>query len=85
MGFAGPLFTDSGDFQAFSLGFGKEHNIAKIGNIFQQELACSGEENSGESESLYSEEPSGIYKLNYRRSYGEKSRTSCERSGGIAR
>ena len=34
MGFSRPLFTDSGGFQAFSLGFGREHNIAKIGNIF---------------------------------------------------
>ena len=38
MGFSRPLFTDSGGFQAFSLGFGREHNIAKIGNIFPQEL-----------------------------------------------
>ena len=46
MGFAGPLFTDSGGFQAFSLGFGREHNIAKIGNIFPQELSCpAGKEN----------------------------------------
>ncbi|MBW2984560.1 tRNA guanosine(34) transglycosylase Tgt [Candidatus Woesearchaeota archaeon] len=29
-----PLVTDSGGFQAFSLGFGMEHNIGKIGNIF---------------------------------------------------
>ena len=29
MGFAGPLFTDSGGFQAFSLGFGREHNISQ--------------------------------------------------------
>ncbi len=42
MGFAGPLFTDSGGFQAFSLGFGREHNISKIGNIFPQELAGVG-------------------------------------------
>ena len=29
-----PLFTDSGGFQAFSLGYGMEHNINKIGNFF---------------------------------------------------
>jgi len=29
-----PLITDSGGFQAFSLGFGMEHNINKLGNIF---------------------------------------------------
>lgn len=36
MGFSGPIFTDSGGFQAFSLGFGREHNISKIGSIFPQ-------------------------------------------------
>lgn len=41
MGFNGPLFTDSGGFQAFSLGFAREHNISKIGNIFPQELESS--------------------------------------------
>ena len=29
-----PLFTDSGGFQAFSLGYGMEHNINKLGTIF---------------------------------------------------
>jgi len=37
MGFDRPLFTDSGGFQAFSLGFAREHNISKIGNIFPQD------------------------------------------------
>jgi tRNA-guanine transglycosylase len=37
MGFDRPLFTDSGGFQAFSMGFAREHNISKIGNIFPQE------------------------------------------------
>jgi len=31
-----PFFTDSGGFQAFSLGYGMEHNINKLGNIFPQ-------------------------------------------------
>jgi tRNA-guanine transglycosylase len=39
MGFSGPLFSDSGGFQAFSLGFGREHNISKIGSIFPEETA----------------------------------------------
>ncbi|MCX6674081.1 MAG: tRNA-guanine transglycosylase, partial [Methanothrix sp.] len=43
MGFDRPIFTDSGGFQAFSLGFAREHNISKIGNIFPQELASSGQ------------------------------------------
>ena len=29
-----PLFTDSGGFQVFSLGFGREHGISKIGTFF---------------------------------------------------
>jgi tRNA-guanine transglycosylase len=36
MGFSKPMFSDSGGFQAFSLGFGREHNISKIGSIFPQ-------------------------------------------------
>jgi queuine tRNA-ribosyltransferase len=39
MGFDRPTFTDSGGFQAFSLGFAREHNISKIGNIFPEEMA----------------------------------------------
>jgi tRNA-guanine transglycosylase len=31
MNFPEPLFSDSGGFQAFSLGFAREHNIGKIG------------------------------------------------------
>ncbi|MBD3164768.1 tRNA guanosine(34) transglycosylase Tgt [Candidatus Woesearchaeota archaeon] len=34
MNFDKPIFTDSGGFQAFSLGYGMEHNINKLGNIF---------------------------------------------------
>ncbi|MBN1235383.1 MAG: tRNA guanosine(34) transglycosylase Tgt [Methanotrichaceae archaeon] len=44
MGFDRPLFTDSGGFQAFSLGFAREHNISKIGNIFPQELQSRGDQ-----------------------------------------
>jgi len=43
MGFDRPTFTDSGGFQAFSLGFAREHNISKIGNIFPEELGLSGQ------------------------------------------
>src|SRR3989344_1884583 len=34
MGWNKPLFTDSGGFQVFSLGFGREHGISKIGTFF---------------------------------------------------
>lgn len=33
----GPIITDSGGFQAFSLGFGLEHGVGKISNIFPDE------------------------------------------------
>jgi queuine tRNA-ribosyltransferase len=37
MGWDGPTFTDSGGFQVFSLGFGLEHGVSKISNIFPGE------------------------------------------------
>jgi tRNA-guanine transglycosylase len=36
MAFSRPIFSDSGGFQAFSLGLGREHNIGKIGSIFPE-------------------------------------------------
>ncbi len=39
MNFPRPLFSDSGGFQAFSLGFAREHNIGKIG-FFPAELSA---------------------------------------------
>lgn len=32
-----PIMTDSGGFQVFSLGFGREHGVGKISNIFPEE------------------------------------------------
>jgi len=37
MGWDGPTITDSGGFQVFSLGFGLEHGVSKISNIFPDE------------------------------------------------
>lgn len=37
MSWDGPTVTDSGGFQVFSLGFGLEHGVSKISNIFPQE------------------------------------------------
>ena len=34
MGWSGPIMTDSGGFQAFSLGAAREHGVGKIGGIF---------------------------------------------------
>jgi queuine tRNA-ribosyltransferase len=36
MAFERPIFTDSGGFQAFSLGSGREHNINKVGGVFPE-------------------------------------------------
>lgn len=46
MNFDKPIFTDSGGFQAFSLGYGMEHNISKIGNIFPGENKKGEPQNS---------------------------------------
>lgn len=37
MSWDGPTFTDSGGFQVFSLGFGLEHGVSKVNNIFPDE------------------------------------------------
>jgi queuine tRNA-ribosyltransferase len=37
MGWSGPMFTDSGGYQVFSLGFGLEHGIGKIVGMFPDE------------------------------------------------
>ncbi len=50
MGFDRPMFTDSGGFQAFSLGFAREHNISKIGNIFPQDYRKKYDDMENEKE-----------------------------------
>ena len=86
MGFSRPLFTDSGGFQAFSLGFGREHNIAKIGNIFPQELNLIPEGNDcqQQGDEQCEEEPleSEIYRSNYRKSYGGGAKEGSKRADG---
>jgi len=57
MNFPGPLFSDSGGFQAFSLGFGREHNISKIGNIFPQEKERNGTSRMGLREKKKNRQP----------------------------
>ena len=37
MGWSGPIFTDSGGYQVFSLGFGIEHGIGKLISMFPDE------------------------------------------------
>jgi tRNA-guanine transglycosylase len=43
MGFPRPFFTDSGGFQAFSLGAGKAHGVNKLGTIFPGRAEAAGE------------------------------------------
>lgn len=38
MNWQGPIITDSGGFQVFSLGFALEHGVSKIANIFPDEI-----------------------------------------------
>ena len=40
IGWEGPLMTDSGGFQIFSLGAAKEHEVGKIAPIFPEEKDC---------------------------------------------
>ncbi len=42
MGWDGPLITDSGGFQVFSLGAAKEHEVGKIASIFPDEKNHGG-------------------------------------------
>ncbi len=50
MNWNGPIMTDSGGFQVFSLGFGLEHGVGKIASIFPNEKN-SGSRKSGEKKS----------------------------------
>ncbi|MDD1752118.1 MAG: tRNA guanosine(34) transglycosylase Tgt [Methanotrichaceae archaeon] len=56
MGFDGPIITDSGGFQAFSLGFGREHNINKVGGVFPE-----GRTTEEKRENLTRIKDNGIY------------------------
>ena len=40
-GWSGPTMTDSGGFQVFSLGAGKEHGVGKVASIFPEETPTS--------------------------------------------
>jgi queuine tRNA-ribosyltransferase len=42
MGWPGPIFTDSGGYQVFSLGFGLEHGIGKLVGTFPDEDGARG-------------------------------------------
>ncbi|MGB2983038.1 MAG: tRNA guanosine(34) transglycosylase Tgt, partial [Candidatus Bipolaricaulia bacterium] len=48
-GWPGPTMTDSGGFQVFSLGAGKEHGVGKIASIFPGEGQSQGKHRDGVS------------------------------------
>ncbi|TAK89519.1 tRNA guanosine(34) transglycosylase Tgt [Patescibacteria group bacterium] len=57
MGWQGPTFTDSGGFQVFSLGFGLEHGVSKMSNIFPDE---PGQERKGGKPKLMKVDDDGV-------------------------
>jgi len=48
-GWSGPTMTDSGGFQVFSLGAGKEHGVGKVASIFPNDRNASTKRGSGRS------------------------------------
>lgn len=54
-----PIMTDSGGFQVFSLGFGREHGIGKVGGIFPGERDLSKGFKPGKN--LVAIRPEGVY------------------------
>ena len=52
MGWDGPIVTDSGGFQVFSLGFGIEHGVGKQIGMFPDEAAGTGRRPRGQAAKL---------------------------------
>jgi len=52
MGWNGPLMTDSGGFQIFSLGAAKAHGVGKIASIFPEDRSCGGHYPSGKEKPM---------------------------------
>lgn len=51
MNWDGPIMTDSGGFQVFSFGFGREHGVGKIASMFPAEAVKIGHfNNNGQTE-----------------------------------
>lgn len=60
MGWHGPLMTDSGGFQIFSLGVAKEHGVGKIGSIFPEERDRGGHFSSKRGKPLVRIDDDGV-------------------------
>jgi len=59
MNWGGPIMTDSGGFQVFSLGVSLEHGVGKIANIFPKETNC-GHRKSANKKSLVKIDNRGV-------------------------
>ncbi len=65
MGWQGPLMTDSGGFQIFSLGAGKEHGVGKIAPIFPDEKDQEGHLSSKKGKPLVKVDEDGVEFISY--------------------
>jgi queuine tRNA-ribosyltransferase/7-cyano-7-deazaguanine tRNA-ribosyltransferase len=65
MGWNGPLMTDSGGFQVFSLGAGKVHGVGKMASIFPEERDHGGHFSTKKGRSLVSVNEEGASFISY--------------------
>ena len=65
MGWDGPLMTDSGGFQIFSHGAGKEHGVGKIASIFPEETDRRGHLQHKGGKSLVQVDDDGVDFISY--------------------
>ncbi len=65
MGWDGPLMTDSGGFQIFSHGAGKEHGVGKIASIFPEEPDRGGHLRKKPGKSLVTVDEDGVDFISY--------------------
>jgi queuine tRNA-ribosyltransferase len=65
MGWQGPLITDSGGFQVFSLGAGKEHGVGKIAPIFPGKKDRGGHLSSKKARPLVRIDEDGVECISY--------------------
>lgn len=65
IGWEGPLMTDSGGFQIFSLGAGKEHGVGKIAPIFPGEKDRVGHFSSKKGSPLARVDEDGVEFISY--------------------
>jgi queuine tRNA-ribosyltransferase/7-cyano-7-deazaguanine tRNA-ribosyltransferase len=65
IGWEGPLITDSGGFQIFSLGVGKEHGVGKIAPIFPKNMARGEGVRSRKGKPLVTVDEDGVEFISY--------------------